>query len=269
MKAGLIELFTDLQGKDKRQLLNTIRRDAKHREEVVLTAIDHAITEGCDLILFPGWTLFGSAIPASVRERSRGRTLVLELVSSATEKKGESSKDKKGSGRQTYVLRDVEDLIAPVDQIIIWASDMQDTAKTTSLGQALVSDKARRWREEKANREALLLVCGEVNLVGGGGRSGAGARNLPSLRDPEARLRGGRLVLNPAHTPMRPQAIRDKRAWLSGQQGVLLTTANIYKSTASGSAWTGAAAWKNGRPAPLKLVPDTWAQGFQLHTLDV
>jgi hypothetical protein len=135
---------------------------------------------------------------------------------------------------------------------------------------------------------ALLLLCGEINLVGGGstGHGSAYHRSEVAAHTPpltKAALSTRPLILNPSHTWMGPNASREKRKWLASK-GILLTTAN--KRTAFwGWRWdkladdyvadqkrasNGAArAYRNGKLVPLAPAPLAGRPNVTIAYIDV
>jgi hypothetical protein len=129
-----------------------------------------------------------------------------------------------------------------VRQVLAEADDVRDPSLLQELVKQIGSPELRRWKQEA--QEALLLICGEVNIVAGGGNGPARHREEAELMGLEqGALKGGMLVLNPAHTPSTLQALRDKRSWLSRSGGCVLSTANTYSGHPARNAWSGAAAW--------------------------
>src|SRR5438128_1071498 len=83
MKFGLVELHVDLSALTAHDPADAvhqgIRRDAG-RPRTVQYALDHTVRCGCDLVLFPGWTLVASKPPPWLVEASAGRTVVVECL---------------------------------------------------------------------------------------------------------------------------------------------------------------------------------------------
>jgi hypothetical protein len=263
MRVGLVELHVDLGGRPTSEIRDAIAADHS-REEKVRAAIQDARAKSCNMVLFPGWTLVTDRVPAWLRTASKGCTVVFECVppgQSGSKTMGKGGDDPAFDGL-FHVLHDGRPAVRPVQQVLAQAG--QVAKHGVRLVEQLADPKARRWRER--THEALLLACGEVNLVSGGGRSSARWERRDLVA---SSVRGGRLVLNPAHTPTTLPAMRHKRAWLSGAGGWLLMTANVYTARPR-SAHRGAVAWRNGKRVELE-EPDLWAcdSGFAVHVVTV
>ncbi len=247
MKAALIELWIDPTQDPSPEprtfsavLQDTLRRAALDRDRVVKTALAQAVADGAEWIVFPGWTVVGTSPPPWLLNASRGRTIVCECLhpdGTATKEnrtRPAASKERRIPDRAagavdeapapwpswtTYLLKD--------GKVAVTATQRFARASDRAAGSAaLLGDLTDGSRSDS---DAILWVCGEVELLsGGGGRRGGGpnpVRNETKHRD--SVLRGGGVVLNPAHTRAGPQASRDKRAWLS-RGGWLLNTANTH-----------------------------------------
>lgn len=247
MKAALVELSIDptQHPSDERRtfsavLQHALRRAALAREQAVKAALASAVAGGADWIVFPGWTVVGTCPPPWLVDASQGRTIACEcLHPDGTADKEHRAPVATGKERRapdptiggahvatapwpswtTYLLRDGEVRVAATQRF----ARANDRARGSD---ALITDLEAGGRSDG---DAILWICGEVELLsGGGGRRGGGknpVRNATKCED--SKLRGGGIVLNPAHTRAGPQASRDKRAWLSGD-GWLLSTANRH-----------------------------------------
>ena len=262
MRVGLVELHVDLCGRQPACLRDAVMKDTE-RDAKVRAAVADACRQECEIVLFPGWTVVAEGVPAWLSALSKDCTLIFECV--PPDQRGSKTimkqdDDATFDGR-FHVLRDGRLLLKqPARQVLAGAG--QIAARGDELARELGDSGKRRWTA--GSREALLIVCGEVNVVSGGGSSRArwDRKDLP-----ESDMRGGRLILNPAHTRMAPQAVRDKQAWLSRRGGFLLTTANVYAGT-SRSSHRAADAWTNGRRAPRSNVRAS-ANGHAVHVVSV
>jgi hypothetical protein len=259
MRVGLVELHVDLGRRPASEIRTAIAADTT-RQDKVRAAITHARAKECDIVLFPGWTLATARVPAWMAVASKGCTLIFECFppgAGGQKITGKGGDDPTFDGR-FHVLRDGRPKVQPVQQVLAQAGQLAKHGER--LAKELATPDARRWSE--GSREALLLACGEVNLVRGGGRS------EPRWERADlgaSRLRGGRLVLNPAHTPTPLAAMRDKRRWLSGRGGWLFMTANLYTGKER-STHRAADAWHSGKSLRLESL-DARAHnaGFAVH----
>ena len=254
MRVAVVELHVDLtRSRWRGTLSGTLREAIRHdaaREDLVRTAL--AATTDCTLVVFPGWTFARARPPAWVVAASNDRSIVFECL-----RDGHSSKCKGGhrKGLQpkgeegtdypwyTYVAQKGKLALGPMRQVGAVANDLRTGEPRDRLLTALP-----RRRFDVAGHDALLLVCGEANIVGGGG----GGRRCWLAEDVPADALQHRLVVNPAHTPGGPQAVRDKRAWLS-TNGVLISTANTFSGMRGvDAAWTATRVWSRGKVVPLR-----------------
>lgn len=257
MRVALVELDVDLTGvrADGRPLSRCVREGigrAPQRGAQVRAALVAATASECDVIVFPGWTLVGRRPPAWLLAASKHLTISVEMFSAA------SARGSSGRDWQTYVLDDGNVLIGPSPQVIATSGELNDAALHAALLHEIVH---ARLGSIRGRTDALLLVCGEANVVRGGGASrdlrphGIATR---TLQQP--------LVLNPAHTPGGPQAMRDKRAWLS-RRGCVVTTANTFSGLAGhNSKRTAAIAWVRGERVPLREAES--GAGWRLKVFD-
>lgn len=289
MKFGLIELFVDLNGilaeSASDAVCKGIRQDPQKREETVRGAVDAARRCGCDFVVLPGWTLEASKPPGWLVELSLGRTIVFECLhplkpqkTQPVAKKGkitptistaEISPDASDYPWRTFVAEDGKLVVGPARQRVVQAADLWSGEVLSENALALVSDLlaegpiVRRWSVSGVG-DAMLLICGEANFVGGGGRSKCwNHETVEKAGLTVQRLTSLKVIANPSHTRSGPQALRDKRAWLS-RGGILLHTANIHSNgwkkvngdgAVPGKASHQAAiAWVQGEREPVKLV---------------
>jgi hypothetical protein len=237
-RMGVVELFVDIErGRHPTlaaAIMGSIRRDAKARQNDVLSILRDERLTSLDLIMFPGWTLVGNDLPNEMIKAAANRTVVIEMLPPETESvdrgKGESGKvtsikAAKGSASsdeevpwRTYVLHRGRKL-GPFSQRLITSGHAGVGNTPSQRTHMLMSELA--GRERSWSPGSSLWICGEVNALYGGGRGG---NVVPWI---EGFPTNWKIVANPAHTPNRLQAMRDKRKHLSAA-GVLLTTANTH-----------------------------------------
>ena len=288
MKFGLVELLVDVRGiaadRATTAVCQGIRRDPG-RAAVVRNVLHHTRRLCCDFVVLPGWSLVADRPPAWLLELSTGRTIIVEClapasdVTAATPAKGRKHKPLPPPAKGApvvveaevpawcfwsgYVVQDGRVVVGPAPQYVAEAAEPWDGDELSASGAALVRDlqvhgpAGRRWTVPRGG-DAMLLICGEANIVAGGGP--AKCRNYETVEDAgltEANFASVRLVANPAHTRAGPQALRDKRAGLS-RGGVLLHTANTHgagwvrKDASRGKASHRAAmAWLDGEAVKL------------------
>jgi len=262
-RVGLVELFVGVKESSHSNLpatlMASIRRDAHARRADVLNILKHPRTAELDLIVFPGWTVVGTTLPAEIVKAAKKRTVVLELLlpeSSTPDGSGKTSgktsppKATKGSGSisqqvpwHTYVIHRGATL-GPFVQRLITGGDA-GSGNSPSKSTLDLADDLNRGARSWSNG-CSLWICGEVNALYGKGRSVVPwVDHLPTKWN---------VVANPAHTPSKLQAMRDKRAHLSSS-GLLLTTANTHSSWRDpagkrfNAGWRAAEAYQGGRQA--------------------
>jgi hypothetical protein len=289
MRWGLVELHVDLSGLTALgptdAVIAGIRRDAQ-RPDAVRAAVEHARRLGCGFVLLPGWTVVAGEPPAWLLGLSAGVTVVAECLlpeaparRTAGRVKGErgqptgegapaDDEDAPGLPWRGFVLRDGQVVVGPARQHVAGAAELWAGDALSEPGRALVRDlqargpEGRRWSVPEIG-EAMLLMCGEANLVAGGGLSACWHYEAVAEAGlTEEALKEIRVVANPAHTRSGPQALRDKRAWLS-RGGVLIHTANTYSGgwsqggsedvAARRSSHAAACAWVAGELADLEV----------------
>lgn len=306
MKWGLVELCVDVTGLRAASAAQAVRLgvagDADGRTAAVRAALERARELGCEFVLFPGWTLVGNTPPAWLLDLTGGVTVVVEMLlpdletAGATPRKGARSAAtpvaEKGTRSPTdsvrpawatweeFVVRDGQVVVGPCAQFIAEAPELWDGSELSPSGSALAQALAahgpggRRW-EEPGVGEAMLVMCGEANVVGGGGPAECYHWDAVASAGLTAEgLRRVRLVANPAHTASRPQALRDKRARLS-RGGVLVSAANTHGGgwkqerdgeVTNGKASYGAArAWVRGKQQELQ---EHVGDGYAVMTFD-
>jgi hypothetical protein len=266
-RIGLVELFVDVKESSHSNLpatlMASIRRDANARRSDVLDILNAPRTAELDLIVFPGWTVVDTTLPTEIVQAARQRTVVIELLlptrrnrsgggkesGKVSSSKISSSKLPKGPGPaseqvpwHTYVIHRGK-VLGPFVQRIITSGDA-GSGNTPSKPMLEFANELKGGERTWSNGCALW-ICGEVNaLYGRGDRVVPWVDNLPL---------DWAVVANPAHTPSRLQAMRDKRAHLSNS-GILLTTANTHSSWQDSSGnqynagWRAAEVYRNGEP---------------------
>lgn len=278
MKAGLIELFVDLAPINRKKGLGraeavcrAIRRLGAARDNNVRAAVEAAKDLDCGLIVLPGWTIVADEPPAWILDLSEGCTLIFECLWPAEGTHG------KEAGRAMYVARNGKVVVGPISQRIVEADDLWRnntclSPDAISLAKEIAAPTPRRWNAGGTLGRSLLMVCGEVNIVGDEVEGPEGDRHHQGFHHEEVlaagltedRLRANGLVVNPAHTATSVEAMRVRRRWLS-QRGWVLLTANTHsawtKSTVKGpkrgaASWNAASAWNLGEDRGGDLVSE-------------
>jgi hypothetical protein len=260
MNAALIELWIDPRAVERvdglsysDSLTRALRLDPGRREAQARAACGQAIKAGAETIVFPGWAVVGTFPPSWILRASQGRTIVCECLHPGSQGGKRRVPEEEWPTWETFVVRDEEVRVRGTQRLA-------QGHERTDYGEDLVRDIEAKKRSD---RGATLWICGETELLaGGGGRKSGGSIPVRNESGKDDRvLRSGGIIFNPAHTPARPQASRDKRAWLS-VGGWLLHTANIHPGDwkyfeydraskkvvpfKARSAFRAAAAWRNG-----------------------
>lgn len=310
MKYGLVELHVDLDGLTAPSATDAvmagIRRDGR-RADTARAAVEHARRLGCGFVLLPGWTVVADEPPGWLLGLSAGVTVVAECLrpapasggvvtkakatpkATATAKGGaagprEGEDDSDAPAWNAYVIRDGEVVVGPARQCFAESGQMWDGEQLSEVGAELVgrlrepAPSGRRWSVPGVG-PAMLLLCGEANVVAGGGPSGCWHYQSVAVAGlSEAELREVCAGLATTHTRSGPQALRDKRAWLS-RGGILLHTANTHsggwrKSRGTGegtvagrASHSAACAWVRGEAVELDLEVDS-GEGYVVRTLE-
>lgn len=283
MKAGLIELFVDLAPVDCKEGLGraeavcrAIRALGDDRDRVVRATVKAAKDLDCGLIVLPGWTVVADEPPAWLLKLSKGCTLIFECLWPAAGTHG------KEAGRAMYVARNGEVVVGPIFQWIVEADDLWRNTTclspaAISLAREIAAPTPRRWNAGGALGGSLLMVCGEVNIVGDKVSGPEGHRHHHGFHHAEVLavgltmdgLRANGLIVNPAHTATSVEAMRVRRRWLS-QGGWVLLTANTHsawtKSTDDGpkkgaASWNAASAWRLGEDRGGDLASEYGSPG--------
>lgn len=216
-----------------------------------------------DLVVFPGWTLPGAELPDWALAASERRVIVLELldptvegfagkaskVSVDNEREEEPSQEEPLLPWTTYVLCGGHQVVKARQR---FASAAQASPELCAdLLDLLNKDgvTGRAFTDPKLGR-AGLMVCGEVNVVSKRGGNCNLPSDFPALD----------LVLNPAHTPGRLQAMREKRQALSMGR-VLVTTGNTHSrwnrdGDTGSAAYVAAECYVDGERIPRGIIRD-------------
>lgn len=262
MKIGLVELVVDaseFRSEPSRDMAikKAIAASSVSRRRAIEAAVALGRDDyGCDLLVLPGWTLIGRKPPLWLLAAAGTMPVVCEMLPRAAI---EVDDDKLDVAADLFIVTGAGVQLGPIRQRAVYSSDLRRSKTRDSLVADLRTN--RRWRVGR--NDALVFVCGEVNLVRGGGSS----RHLrvEALRADEVQAP---LVINPAHTPSRLPAMRDKRAWLS-ENGCLLTTANIVHGLARART-TAMEAWERGTCLFVReREPDAVGEHFTLRVIDV
>lgn len=258
MMWGLVELWVDVEGVRAEgaagAVWHAITRAPDHRAAVVRAALERARDLGCGFVVFPGWTLVADAPPRWLLDLSADTTVVAEMLLS------DPTSTVEWAG---FILRDGRVVVGPCVQQVIHAHDVRTGNELSHAGASLAQGLAatapagRRW-DEPGVGEAMLVMCGEVNFVRGGGA--AGCYHWSAVEAAGLTADGlGRVkcVANPAHTASPLQPLRDKRAWLS-RSGLLLHTANTH-----GGGWKQERNGKIGDGKASHEAARAWVRGRQ------
>jgi hypothetical protein len=208
VRIGLVELFVHpLRAADKLTAIRgAIRRDAHARRAKVLASLRDPRSRALDLLVFPGWTLCGTEVDDEIVGACGDRVVVLEVLHARPEKKD-------AFPWTTYAI-DAGAVVATARQSLATAAEVtpdRRDALCTELGQG----GARRFRSRRLG-DVGIVVCGEANAQPMSGRA-----LVPDLD----------VIVNPAHTPSRLEAMRKKRERLSAGR-LVVSTANTH------DAWT-------------------------------
>lgn len=155
-----------------------------------------------------------------------------------------------------FVVTNKGSMISDVEQLIVTGSDATryPTYVTSVITQLRNKEDPHRTFSHPKLGDVGLMVCGEVNIARIRQARVIRPKNFPSELN---------LILNPAHTPGRLEAMRKKRSSLS-QKRVLVSTANTH------SYWT--LRHKNGvvRRNPRNIAAECFQNGQRLRrTTDV
>jgi hypothetical protein len=205
----------------------TMLRDPAAARTRVEAAVEWAIDQGADAVALPGSSIpkDGEGPPGWLVALSKRTTIVVETFATWGNTKRPSKPGKWVQTREGWVLAQGRVVSGPIKQGIVSGRDARG-ALLAQLADDIVSD-ARAVPLDGAT--GVVLLCGEVNVVAGGGP--VPARGLRDRRlDAWWRDVKHSVVFNPTHTWMKPQGPRDKRAWLS-KKGAVLCPMNAYDAT--------------------------------------
>lgn len=263
-KIGLVELWVDLPPTPSTSL-SSLLADAivadLGRPDRVRALLDDEKVADLDLAVFPGWTLPGTELPDWALAASERRVIVLELLEPTVEG---------FAGKASKVSVDDEPEEEPSPPLFPWTTYIlyggycvvearQRFAAAAQASPELCADLVDLLDKEGVTGRAFsdpnlgragLMVCGEVNVVSKRGRNCNLPSDFPALD----------LVLNPAHTPGRLQAMREKRQALSTGR-VLVTTANTHSrwnrdGDTGPAAYIAAECYVDGERMPRGLIRD-------------
>src|SRR5262249_8818650 len=123
-----VELFAELPQGDYEDVGDAIqvaiRANPEARAEAVRQILDQLDSVTCERVLFPGWTLVGATVPQWVVDRSRGRTLVVEMLLTTASRKRKASTGVSDGRWRAYVIRDGRVLVGPVFQLFYSGSQV-------------------------------------------------------------------------------------------------------------------------------------------------
>jgi hypothetical protein len=208
-------------------------RDRNEVERRFTAAIQFA---AADAVCLPG-----SAVPSEdglpprwliALSQTVSRVIVVETFDTWGNTKTPS---KPGTWKQTrkgWIIANGKVAKGPVHQRIVTGDDAADAEKLGTLAHELIGGE--RCAALRPSCSGIVLLCGEINVVAGGGPVPPRDLRTQQLNDwweAEDEL----VTFNPTHTWMKPQASRDKRAWLS-EKGALLAPMNAHDS---GPNWQG------------------------------
>lgn len=263
-KIALVELWVpQTNGCCKpKAVFNGARRD-RDRPNNALRALRSI--EQNHIVLFPGWTFFDDA-PGDFKVLAKKYGAVCyEVVDHGANPFRSASKGDPAFSYPwtTYVVG--RKLRRPIE-----GRQLFSTAAEINANPQLLEKLTRQNRIGTLNGigRALLLICGEVVCIEGGGPSRVrGPR--PEVKNLIGQPFG--VIFNPAHTPKGPQANRDRRRWLA-RRGCLITTANCWEHNRDGlnGARTAHEVYCNERRLrPNHDVGDLYDDGYKIFFYDV
>lgn len=218
--------------------------DIRSAQRRVRQVVEHTARLGSDVICLPGSSMpiEGEVLPPWLHEAAKGRVIALETFTTGGNVKQSAYDSDAGNSRRGWLLVNGAVALGPLSQLVVKGTDAKKAP-----GQRLQSEilEGRRSVELDCG-SAVLLICGEINVVEGGGPSPRLRWGSRDMRLWWESLPRPRIVLNPTHTRMGPQAPRDKRAWLS-QDGAVLCPDNAAHETLSPR--TGDRLWRTSKVA--------------------
>lgn len=195
-------------------------------------------------MVLPGWTLVETCLPEWILDASKGCTIVIELLSPEV-----TTGDDEYADWRAYVLSDGKVLLGDVRQVMSESPKRGDTDYGNKLLAVLTNPRARRWSCNTDRRfDALLLMCGEANLVRSGSCRGL-RPNFEAAGVGWEVLSPTRLIVNAAHyrsqSSLVQTAMEDKRSWLSRGRVVVSTSNLRVPRTTVEASHRAAAIWCN------------------------
>ena len=183
-------------------------------------------------------------------------------------------------------------VVGPAEQVF-WTGDdrlceCRHGAAIAAMTRRGPEGNGRRWSHTCLG-ESLLVLCGENNVLVGGGSSGSRARASSEGRkaglEQQRKMHG--LVANPTHTRQGPQASRDKKAAFA-PNGLVVSVANCHgpyrhlvrdkkkprpMEKPGRPSWKSAEFFRNGSPRmigtkELKKLGNLWDDGYAIWLFD-
>ena len=261
MKIALVELFVPsrrVADSASQLILRALRSAPQARNDAACAAIEAALHLSPDIVVCPGWTFVADDARSVGITPPTTATLVFETVRlSDVEAALQKSTKAEPAAAPLYpwtswVWRPGQEPVELPRQVVSTGSEMDDDENAAALCAALV--------RRSVGDGALLLVCGEVNVVRLEKHGGSRRCLLTEGFQP---LFEGQLVLNPVHTP-NSSYMSKKRADGSGQWWrSLVTTGNTFdpalvRARGGTPAQTAWAYIDRLRAAPVKHGSGDW-----------
>jgi hypothetical protein len=234
---GLVELHVDLDQQRPVDNPKTLVREAAARDGASRTSTVKAILASADLadvdvLVFPGWTMTGQALPDWVPKLAGSRTVVIEMD------EGDGAEEAGGKMRRanapwpawtTYLVHGGNAQVEGVRQRFAESDDATPDSCASLVGELSAIGGARSFGDPTLGRVGMM-VCGEINAIYTPvSKPAEFPEGFPTLD----------LVLNPSHTYTPLRAMHAKRRALSDRGAVLATTAHVH------SQWN-----RNGETGP-------------------
>jgi hypothetical protein len=224
-----------------------LRAQPQKRNDQVRAIVESMVLDDVDLIVLPGWSLVGIKPPDWLVDRSRGRTIVVEMLN--PEQGGGAKTD--GSSL-SYVLQDGRVALRQLKQMLSSSSEAWEKGEysTQARETGMTWVEKRRWLLPTGGT-AMLALCGEINIL----QEKAPDEALSALR-----LDRVPLVVNSSHTRMKPQGSREQRMRLS-KSALVLVTANTYEAgkASDRASWEAAEIYWQGEHVKLSEAEVTWS----------
>ena len=239
LKIALISHYIDAFTLQQRTLTDkdavplAITAQVGARLQSVQASTNEALKNKGQLVIHSLWTVYGwnSDHDTWAKSTSQSCTLILERM---------YAPNKEQELREVLVYSNGRLVSAPIHQHFATADDLKNIPLPLGFINEMMTTptptQAGRIVPLPDNKKGLLVVCGEINFLDykGGTCTIHPAPLGPGL--PRFRIHNDDIdvVINPTHTPMFPQPIREKRSWLSmmvrGKSCVAV--ANTYPATA-------------------------------------